>query len=72
MLHTITHIHTRQDCTLDVKQLYPVLLDGVDLKPLCLHCGVGAGSVELAVMGGVDDHWEMIIDGDPLKQASSP
>ena len=52
-----------------VKQVFVGELAAL-IKPLTLHCGLGSGACSFAVLGGVNKHWEFIVDGICLTQMS--
>lgn len=49
---------------------FGVLESSVGLVSLKLKIGIGAGEIISAHIGGVEDRWEYIIAGDPLRQTA--
>ncbi|HRV95475.1 MAG TPA: adenylate/guanylate cyclase domain-containing protein, partial [Anaerolineae bacterium] len=49
---------------------FGVLESSVGLVALKLKIGIGAGEIISAHIGGVEDRWEYIIAGDPLRQTA--
>lgn len=57
------------DCALRVQERLAVYALSDDLR-LSLRISVGAGEVLFARVGGVLNHWELLVAGDPLVQVS--
>lgn len=49
---------------------FAIMETSVGLVTLQLKCGIGAGKLMSAQVGGVEDRWEYIISGDALFQAT--
>src|SRR5262245_17545976 len=55
-------------CALAVQQLFRTV-DAPHAVSLNLRCGVGAGQIRSASVGGVAGHWALLVTGEPLMQA---
>ncbi len=51
-------------------QEFGIIESSVGLVTLKMKIGIGAGEILYAQVGGVDDRWEYIIAGDPLRQTA--
>lgn len=56
-------------CALAIQQAFSETA-GSDGRPLRLRVGVGAGTVRLARVGGVQGRWEFLVGGEPFAQVA--